>query len=66
MWGQYQVETIEIEKISGVITDVLLRLNLAISKVHGQYYNGASGMSGVKSNVVVSPGQCSLTAMATH
>ena len=44
--GLYQVESTEAEKIYGVITDVLLRLNLAISKLRGQCYDGASAMSG--------------------
>ena len=48
--GLYQVESTEGEKIYEVITDVLLRLNLAVSKVHGQCY-GAFAMSGVKSGV---------------
>ena len=36
--GLYQVESTEAEKIYGVTTDVLLRLNLAVSKVRGQCY----------------------------
>ena len=49
--GLYQVESTEAEKIYGVITDVLLRLNLAISKLRGQCYDGASSMSGQVSGV---------------
>ena len=47
----YQVESTEAEKIYEVISDVLLGLNLAVSKVHGQCYDGASAMSGAKSDV---------------
>ena len=39
------------EIIYTVITDVLLRLNLSISKVRGQRYDGAATMSGAKSGV---------------
>ena len=39
--GLYQVESIEAEKLYSAISDVLLRLNLAVSKVRGQCYDGA-------------------------
>ena len=44
--GLYEVESTGAEVIYGVITDVLLRLNLSISKVRGQCYDGAATMSG--------------------
>ncbi len=50
--GLYQVESVHSEKIYQVITDILLRLNLCMSKIRGQCYNGASVMTGVKSGVV--------------
>ena len=40
------------KNIYSVIADVLLRLNLFVSKVHGQCYDGASAMSGVRLGVV--------------
>lgn len=51
--GLYQVESIEAENLHRVISDVFLRLNLAVSKVRGQCYDGASAMSGAKSGVAV-------------
>lgn len=51
--GLYQVESIEAESLHRVISDVFLRLNLAVSKVRGQCYDGASAMSGAKSGVAV-------------
>ena len=64
--GLYQVESTEAEKIYGVITDVLLRLNLAVSKVRGQCYDGASAMSGAKSGVVARVHAVEPRAVFTH
>ena len=61
--GLYQVES---KKIYGVITDVLLRLNLAVSKVRGQCYDGASAMSGAKSGVVARVHAVEPRAVFTH
>ena len=33
------------------IEDIILRLNLPVHKIRGQYYDGASNMSGKKSGV---------------
>jgi hypothetical protein len=63
--GLYQVESTGAEKIFGVITDVRLRLNLAISKVCGQCYDDVRCKIWCCSKEL-SLGQCSLTAMATH
>ena len=43
----YQVESVHSEKIYEVIADVLLRLNLCMSKIHGQCDDGASVITGV-------------------
>ena len=48
----FEVASTGAEIIYAAITDVFLRLNLAISKVHGQCYDGAATMSGSKSGVV--------------
>ena len=64
--GLYQVESTEAEKIYGVIIDVLLRLNLATSKVLGQCYDGASAMSGAKSGVVARMHAAEPRAVFTH
>ena len=49
--GLCQVESIEAERLYRVISDVLLRLNLSVSKVRGHCYDGASAMCGAKSGV---------------
>ena len=51
--GLYEVASTEAETIYTTITDVLLRLNLALSKVRGQCYDGAATMSGAKSGVAM-------------
>ena len=49
--GLYEVDSTESNKIFAAIKDVFLRLNLSITKVRGQCYDGASAMSGTKSGV---------------
>ena len=50
--GLYEVDSTEAEKIFAVVKDVLLRPNVAISKVRGQCYDGTSAMTGTRSGVV--------------
>ena len=64
--GLYQVESTEAAKIYGVISDVLLRMNLAVSKVRGQCYDGAAAMSGAKSGVVARLYAVDPRAVFTH
>jgi len=64
--GLYQVEAIHSEKIFEVITDVMLRLNLCMSKIRGQCYDGASVMTGVKSGVVARLNAAEPRAVFTH
>ena len=64
--GLYEVESIEAEKIYGVITDVLLWLNQAVSKVRRQCYDGASAMAGAKSGVVARLSEAEPRAVFTH
>ena len=64
--GLYHVESIEAEKLYGAISDVLLRLNLAVSKVHGQCYDGASAMSGAKLGVAARMQAVESKAVFTH
>ena len=64
--GLYQVESIEAEKLYRVITNVMLRLNLAVSKVRGQCYDGASAMTGAKSGVVARMYTVEPRAVFTH
>ena len=54
------------KKIFSTIKDVFLRLNLAILKVHGQCYDGASAVSGTKSGVVKKMCDAEPRAVYTH
>ena len=49
--GLYEVPSIESSMLVNVVKDALLRLNLHLSKVRGQCYDGASNMSGRRSGV---------------
>ena len=49
--GLYEVKSIKAPSLVHVIKDTLLRLNLPISKVCGQCYNGASNMRGIRNGV---------------
>ena len=54
------------ENTYATITDVLLHLNLSISKVRGHCYDGASAMSGCKSGVVTRLCAAEPRAVFTH
>lgn len=60
------MDSTEAEMIFATIKDVFLHLNLAISKVCGQCYDGASAMSGTKSGVVKKMCDAELRAVYTH
>ena len=62
----FEVASTGAEIIYAAITDVFLRLNLAISKVRGQCYDGAATMSGSKSGVVTRMCAAELCAVFTH
>ena len=64
--GLHQVDSTEGEKLYGVIADVLLRLNLAVSKVCGQCYDGAASISGARSGVVARMHAVEPRAVFTH
>ena len=49
--GLYHVDSIDAATITAVIKDTLIRMNLPISRLRGQCYNGASAMSGAKGGV---------------
>ena len=49
--GLHQVDNISADTLVAVIKDTLLRLNLTLSKVRGQCYDGAANMTGSKSGV---------------
>ena len=64
--GLYEVASTGAEVIYGAIADVLLRLNLSISKVSGQCCDGAATMSGRKSGVVTRLCSAEPRAVFTH
>ena len=49
--GLYNFPSISANVLTSVIKDALQHLNLYISKVRGQCYDGASNMSSIKSGV---------------
>ena len=49
--GLYKVESISSNSLVAVIKDMLLRLNLTLTKVRGQCYDGAANMAGSKSGI---------------
>ena len=49
--GLYTVNSIRSVTLTEVIKDVMLKLNLSMSKLRGQSYDGCSTMSGTRSGV---------------
>ena len=49
--GLYEIKSIEVPHLVHVIKNTLLQLNLTISKVCGQCYDGASNMRGIRNRV---------------
>ena len=49
--GLYQVASIGADSLTAVIKDTMIWLNLSMSKVHGQCYDGCSTMSGARTGV---------------
>ena len=49
--GLYHVDSIAADSLTAVIKDVMIRLNLSMSKLRGQYYDGCSMMSGIRTGV---------------
>lgn len=47
--GMYEVSVTTGENLAKVIMDVLLRLNLSITGLRGQAYDGAANMAGIDS-----------------
>ena len=64
--GLYEVASTGTEMIYGVITNVFKRLNLAVSKVRGQCYDGAATMSGKNSGVATRLQRDEPRAVFTH
>ena len=49
--GMHEVDSTDASTLYQMIKDVLLQLNLSITKARGQYYNGATVISGCRSGV---------------
>ena len=49
--GIHLIDSIETKIMFSDIEDIILRLNLPVHKIRGQYYDGVSNMSGKKSGV---------------
>ena len=49
--GLYEVPSVEANVIVSTISGALIRMNLTLSKVRGQCYDGASNMSGLRNGV---------------
>ena len=64
--GLYEVACTDSATITAAIMDVLTRLNLSLSKVHGQCYDGASSMSGSRSGVAKRITDLEPRALFTH
>lgn len=48
----YHVPSIDAVTLTAIAKDVLVRMNLSMSKLRGQCYDGASTMRGARSGVV--------------
>ena len=64
--GLSEVASIGAESIYATITDVLLRLNLAVSKIRAQSYDGCSTMAGARSVVATRLYEVEPRAVFTH
>ena len=60
------MDSITADALTAVIKDIMLRLNLAISKFRGQCYDGYSTMSGARSGVAKRIMEEECTAVYTH
>ena len=64
--GLYKLETIEASSIVSMFRDILQRRNLTTGKIRGQYYDGASAMSGKKTGVSTQLQELKPRAVYTH
>jgi len=64
--GLYEVGSTQAAMLVSVIRDVLVRLNLSVSKIRGQCYDGASAMSGSRSGVATQIKELEERAVYTH
>ena len=64
--GLHAMEVINADAIVKVIKDVLLRMNLAMTRIRGQCYDGCSTMAGEKSGVAKQIKEEESRALFTH
>ena len=64
--GLHVVDTVASDRITAVLKDVLLRMNLNLSNCRGQCYDGASNMSGRRSGVAAQISAEEPRAIYTH
>ena len=64
--GLYEVDNIGANCLVHHIKDVLLRMNLTLSKCRGQCYDGASNMSGIRNGVAAQISSEEKRAIYTH
>lgn len=64
--GLHVIESIDSATLTAVIKDVLMRMNLTLTKMRGQCYDGASCMSGLKSGVATRLSEEEPRAIYTH
>ncbi len=64
--GLYAVHSIEASTIVSAVRDTMIRLNLPMTKVRGQCYDGASNMSGLRKGVATQLQQDEPRAIYTH
>ena len=64
--GVYNVDKIDADTLVGTIHDVLLRMQLRLSKCRGQCYDGAANMTGSKNGVATQLQKEESRALLTH
>ena len=64
--GLYQVPSIDANTLTQVIKDALCRMNVQISKLRGQCYDGAAAMRGARSGVAKQILDIEQRAVYTH
>ena len=64
--GLYKIPSIEANVIVSTIQDALICMNLTLSKVHGQCYDGASNMKGLRNGVAKQIEEMERKAIYTH
>ena len=64
--GFYSVPAIDVDTLTSIIKDSLVRLNISLNKIRDQNYNGASSMSGAKKGVAKQISDIEKHALFTH